>query len=97
MFKFWSKFYRSNYRVLLRKERKKIVKRVSYAKKRLLKKFPELGEDPKFVENYLQKKYGYKPPLPYHELVRRPRPDQLPKSISQRIQQRNEEFVNDQF
>lgn len=82
---------------MLRKERRKKMKRVSYAKRQLLNKFPELEEDPQFVENYLQQKYRYKPPLPYHELIKRPRPDQLPKSISERIQKKNDEFINDQF
>ena len=76
-------------RVKLRQERRKTVNQINYEKKMLTKKFPDLTQDSKFVQGVLEKKRGYKPPLPYHELVRQPLPNELPKYLIERKRKKN--------
>ena len=65
--------YRTLLRVRLRKDRNKIKKRINYERKNLFAKHPDLLSDQTdHVQSVLEKKYGYKPPLPYNELIRRP-------------------------
>lgn len=73
------------YRVMLRQKRRKIVRRVNYAKNQILKKNPELNIDPDFVKSTFEKRYGYRDPKPYHELIRRPKPTDLPPALEKRI------------
>jgi hypothetical protein len=63
----------------LRRERNKLKRRVEYAKKVILTKFPEMKENENFIQKHFEQKYGFKPPMPYSELIRRPRPDEIPK------------------
>ncbi len=67
----------------MRKERNKIRKRVNYATKQVLRKHPEYAENTDFVKQHFEKLYGYKPPKPYHELIRKPKPDELPKNLKE--------------
>ena len=83
-FKLWSKFYRTLLRVKLRQERRKIVRGINYEKKMLLNKYPDLAEDKDYLQSVLEKKRGYRPPMPYHELIRKPLPNELPKYIVER-------------
>ncbi len=69
----------------MRKERNKIRKRVNFATKTVLRKHPEYAKDVKFVKQHFKKQYGYKPPKPYHELIRKPQPDELPKNLKERL------------
>jgi hypothetical protein len=72
--------YRTLLRVRLRKDRNKIKKRINYEKKRLFAKHSDLLTDQTdFVQSVLEKKYDYKPPMPYHELIRRPLPNEQPR------------------
>lgn len=85
---YWSKFYRTMHRVNLRKERKKVVKTINYETKQILKKFNNLEGDAEYqshLKQFLVKKYGYKPPQPYHQLVRRPKPTDLPKKLAEKL------------
>lgn len=83
---YWSKFYRTCYRVFLRKERGKILDRVRYAKKQIRRNHPEYyKENQELVEQHYKKEYGYKPPKPYHEMLRKPQPTDLPTRLSERI------------
>lgn len=61
------------------------MRRINYEKKNLLAKFPELEEQSEFVQSSLEKKYDYKPALPYHQLIRRPLPNELPKKMTERM------------
>ncbi len=72
-------------RVRLRKERNKLAKKVTYLSNTVLREHPELKSDPEYVREYFEKKVGYNPPLKYHELIRKPRPDELPRRIRQRL------------
>jgi len=83
---YWSKFYRTCYRVFLRKERGKILNRVRYAKKQIMKKHPDYYKDnAEFVDQHFKKEYGYTSPKPYHEMIRRPKPTDLPTKLNERI------------
>ena len=84
------------FRKLCRVERRKKLRRVNYATKKLLNENPELREQTEHLKSYFEKKYEYKPPLPYHELIRRPKRDELPKRIVERMQQKRE-FYDDGF
>lgn len=88
-FKLWSKFYRTLLRVKLRQERRKIVRGINYEKKMLLKKYPDLIGDTDYLQKVLEKKRGYRPPIPYHELIRQPLPNELPKYIVERSRKKN--------
>lgn len=49
--------------------------------------------DNEFVQKHFEKKYGFNPPLPYDELIRRPKPTDLPAHITHRQKFKN----NDEF
>ena len=67
-----------------------------YAKQYILKNHPELEENSELIEKHFEKKYGFKPPLSYNELIRRPKPDELPNRISERMSKKKEiDFYND--
>jgi hypothetical protein len=54
-------------------------------------KFPELYENnEEFIQRYFENKYGYKPPMPYHELIRRPASNELPERIKARMSKKEE-------
>jgi hypothetical protein len=55
----------------------------------VLRKHPEYEQDSDYVREYFEKKFGYKPPLSYSELVKRPRPDDLPKHLKEKYQSNN--------
>lgn len=59
-------------------------------------KHPEYAEDKEYLREYFEKKYGYKPPRPYHELIRKPAPNELPKNIQERLQSKNQ-FYDEEF
>jgi hypothetical protein len=68
------------------------MKRINWERKQILNKFEEARGDPEYVkhlEEHLVKKYGYKPPKPYHEMMRKPAPNDLPKAIAQRLNNNN--------
>lgn len=73
------------------------MRRINYEKKHLLSKFPHLGEQTGFVQSVLEEKYDYKPALKYHELIRKPLPNELPKQIRERIDKKKKSFYDDQF
>ncbi|RMZ98220.1 39S ribosomal mitochondrial [Brachionus plicatilis] len=93
---YWSKFYSSLNRVRLRKERRKLVKKVDYSIHKVTEKHPEYAENKEYLREYFEKKYGYKPPRPYHELVRKPAPNELPKNIQERLHPKKQ-FYDDEF
>lgn len=86
-------------RVRLRKERRALMKSIHGRTHALLKKFPELADDKEFVKSYFEKKLGYKPPKPYHELIRKPRPDELRPGFKKRLGMTNAEkkFYDEEF
>ena len=51
------------------------------------------------MRSYYEKKYGFKPPKPFHELIRKPSRDELPKRISERMQQMDQgrAFYDEEF
>ena len=84
------------HRVNLKKERKKITRTINYETKQILNKFNNLENDAEYksyLKQFLEKKYGYKPPQPYHELVRRPRSTDLPKRLDEKLYKRSEPQV----
>lgn len=85
---YWSKFYRTLYRVTLRKERSKIIRQVGYATRTIINKYSDSysENDADFVKKHFEKMYGYKPATPYHELIRKPKADDLPKRIKERLE-----------
>ena len=63
--------------------------------KRVMSKFgAELGQDEEFVRSYFEKKLGYKPPVPYHQLIRKPRPDELSPQLKSRLEKTNNNANN---
>lgn len=84
---YWSKHYRTLFRVQLNRERAKISRRVMYALKRLSHKHPNMDEA--FVKQHFEKKYGYTAPLPYSELIKRPKPSDVPVHITDRQRFKN--------
>lgn len=63
-----------------------------------MSKHPELESDKEFLREHYEKKYGYKPPMPYHELIRRPAPNELPKDLRERMRSKSSsQFKNDDF
>lgn len=72
-------------RVRLRKDRNKIIRQVEYATKKILTKFPEYKQNSRIIRSFYEKKYGYKKPMPYHELIRRPSPTEIPKALAKRL------------
>lgn len=84
---FWSKHYRTLFRVHLRQERSKIKRRVQYAVKKLSRKHPDL--DKEFVTRHFEEKYGFTKPLPYHQLIQKPKPSDVPLHISEREKFKN--------
>ena len=71
----------------LNRERAKIGRRVKYALKTLSRKHPDLDEE--FVKKHFEKKYGYTAPMQYHELIRRPKPSDVPAHIVDRERFKN--------
>ena len=55
------------------------------------------------MRTYFEKKYGYKPPMPYNELIARPRRNEMPKKMVERLNNKNksvyydDEFQRDKF
>ncbi len=84
------------YRKYLRKERNKLKRRVSWSVKQLVKDEPELEANSEFMRAYFEKKYGYKPPKPYQELIARPRRDNMPKRIAERMTSKNKSVYYDE-
>ena len=83
-------------RINLRNERKKVLKTIRYETNQILKKFNNLENDDEYksqLQQFLSKKYGYKPPQPYHLLVRRPKPTDLPKKLAEKLTNSNEPQV----
>jgi hypothetical protein len=73
---------------------------MNYEKAILCKRFPELTTDTDYIDKYLIKKHGYRPPKSYAELVAVPRPDQLPPKIQKRKYNRDDDDIKiaeDQF
>jgi hypothetical protein len=86
------------FRKYLRKERNKLKRRVHWSVQQLLKDEPELEENTEFMRTYFEKKYGYKPPKPYSELIARPRRDTMPKKMVERLNSKNKTvFYDDEF
>lgn len=84
---FWSKHYRNLYRVQLRADRAKVRRRVQYAVKKLARKHSDIDEE--FVTKHFEEKYGYTEPLSYDQLIRRPKPSDVPLHISERDRFKN--------
>ena len=85
------------YRTYLRQERKKLKRRVNWSIKQLVKEEPELREQNDHLRMYYEKKYGYKPPTPYSELIRKPRRDEMPKRIAERMNKNKNEYYDEEF
>lgn len=97
-FKLWSGYFRTLHRVFLRKERRKLIRVVHGKTKHILNQFPELGVDQEFIKSYFENKVGYKPPKPYHEIIRRPLPDEVSSELKKRLQgDSNKKFYDDDF
>ena len=59
---------------------------------------PELEANSEFMRAYFEKKYGYKPPKPYQELIARPRRDNMPKRMAERMTSKNKSvYYDDEF
>jgi hypothetical protein len=65
----------------------------------VLSKHPEWQAESEYVKEYFEKKVGYKPPIAYNQLIRKPRPDELPKRIRERIDSNSapKRFYDEEF
>ncbi len=62
---------------------------VNYATRQLSREHPDM--DKEFVQKHYEQKYGYKRPLSYEELIRRPKPSDVPVHISERSRFKNDD------
>ena len=72
------------------------MSKVKSSIRRVIKKNPEYENDKEYLQEYFEKKYGYKPPRPYHELIRKPAPNELPKNLQERSKAERK-FYDDEF
>jgi large subunit ribosomal protein L47 len=95
---FWSKFYNSINRVKLRQDRNKKRRSVEYSIGKSIEQMPELKDQTEFLRSYYEKKHDYKPPQPYHELIRKPSPSQLPSKMGERMNKNpSNKFYDEEF
>lgn len=50
-----------------------------------MEKFPEIAQDEQYVRGYYEKKFGFKPPKPFHEMIRKPRPDEVSPRLKEKL------------
>lgn len=63
-----------------------------------MSKFGEEGiKDKEFVRSYFEKKLGYKRPVPYHELIRKPQPDDVDKHFKKKINKEDNKYYDEDF
>merc|ERR1712062_96289 len=91
----WSRFYRTLYRKKLRKDRNKLRRRVSYAVRESLRKNPELSNQVSYVREYFEKKYDYRPPMSFDELIKQPSTNQLSKKFEEQINSKKKFYDDD--
>lgn len=86
------------YRVRMGAERTKLRKEVNRRTESIFKKFPQSRENKLFVEEYVKKKLGYQRPIPYHDLIRKPLPNEVKKEFKEKLENgQKEEYYDEKF